>query len=264
MNKRIIFSLLYSNGFFFLSRNFRLQKVGNIDWINSNYGFDKTCHAIDELIITLVTKNPDKDEFKNYFSDVEKLRKKIFVPLTLGGGIKTVKDAKECFLNGADKILVNTMVYDNPELLEKISEFYGDQANSVMIDFKKEDAEGSFYAYKKCGQVKEKKIDKKFIYFLNNLKCGDIIFNSIDNDGNAGGINLDICKIFNSDINKPVLMMGGAGKPEHIYKTLMEKKVSGVVTANLFNFLGDGLQKARDAAIEKKIRLPNFEKTLFI
>ena len=95
--KRIIYALLYSRGDFFLSRNFRLQKVGDVKWLKNNFGFGETCNSIDELIIILVSKNPDKREISNYFDDVNNLREKIFVPITLGGGIRNSLDAKSCF-----------------------------------------------------------------------------------------------------------------------------------------------------------------------
>ena len=98
-NKRIIFSLLYSCGYFYLSRNFRLQKVGNVNWIKHNYNFGETCNSIDELIIILVTPNPDMQEINEYFNNVKILKKNFFVPLTLGGGIRTFEHVKKCFDN---------------------------------------------------------------------------------------------------------------------------------------------------------------------
>ena len=106
--KRIIFALLYSKGEFHLSRNFRLQRVGDVNWLKNNFGFGETCDFIDELMVINVTPNPSKDDFKRYFYDVKNLREKIFVPITLGGGIRNLDIAKECFENGADKILINS------------------------------------------------------------------------------------------------------------------------------------------------------------
>ena len=105
--KRIIYALLYSKGNFFLSRNFRLQKVGDVKWLKSNFGFGETCDFIDELIIINVTRDSKKEDFENYYNDINILREKIFVPITLGGGIRKLEDAKKCFDNGADKILIN-------------------------------------------------------------------------------------------------------------------------------------------------------------
>ena len=106
MYKRIIFALLYSNGEFHLSRNFRLQKVGDVDWFKNNFGFGETCDFIDELMIINVTPRPSGEDFKKFLWH-KKIKKKIFVPITLGGGIRKIENAKECFDNGADKILIN-------------------------------------------------------------------------------------------------------------------------------------------------------------
>ena len=257
--KRIIFSLLYNDRCFNLSRNFSLQKVGDVQWIKNNYGFGETASQIDELIITNVSRNLSKKDQDNFFLDIDSLRKKIFVPLTIGGRIKDFEYAKNCFKNGADKILVNTAIFDNINLVNKISNIYGSQAITVMIDIKKEGNE--FFCYKECGEKKQSKFDQKFVTFLKNLNCGEIIINSIDNDGNGAGINLDLLNFFNKKFPKPLLLMGGAGKPEHIWETLKNKKISGVVTANLFNFLGTGLKIARDECIKQGIKLPSFKET---
>ena len=135
--KRIIYSLLYSKGFFHLSRNFRLQQVGDVEWLKNNFGFGETCDYIDELMITLVTKNPDKNEINNYFKDVKKLKEKIFVPIILGGGIRTFDQAKNCFSNGADKILINQLAHEKNGIINKVAKIYGEQAVTLMVDYKK-------------------------------------------------------------------------------------------------------------------------------
>jgi len=135
--KRIIYALLYCDGNFYLSRNFRLQKVGNIDWLKSNFGFGETCNFIDELIILNVKADPTKEDFKFFFQDINRLREKIFVPITLGGGVRTLDHAKNYFDNGADKILINYLAHHNRDICKKISNIYGEQAISIMVDFKK-------------------------------------------------------------------------------------------------------------------------------
>jgi cyclase len=260
INKRIIYSLLYSNGFFHLSRNFRLQKVGDINWIKSNYGFGETCNSIDELIITLVTNNPDKAEYKEYFKNIKILKKNFFVPLTLGGGIRNFDNAKMYFDNGADKILINTIFYDNNKLLNKIANEYGAQANTLMIDYKK--FNGKFISFKECGKIQAEVININFIKKINKSEVGDVIFNSMDRDGNGAGLDIDSVRKFTKNLNKPLLIMGGAGKPDHITNCLNIKKFSGVVTANLFNFLGDGLNKIRNQTITNGISVAKFDTNL--
>ena len=135
--KRIIFCLYYQDGYFYLSRNFRLQRVGNLEWLIKNFGFGETANFIDELIIVSVKKNRNSKDYKEFLDEIYNLKKKIFIPITLGGGINTYKIAKNYFLGGADKVLINTCAYINKKLVEKISLNYGSQAISVMVDFKK-------------------------------------------------------------------------------------------------------------------------------
>lgn len=125
-----------------------------------------------------------------------------------------------------------------------------------MIDHRKINNEINLYSH--CGSRLEKISLKKHLENLNSLDCGEIILNSIDNDGNAAGIDLTILDNIETNINKPILIMGGAGKPEHLSSVLASTKISGVITANLFNFLGDGLKVARNFALEKNISLANF------
>jgi len=240
--KRIIFCLYYKEGFFYLSRNFRLQKVGDVYWLIQNFGFGKATNYIDEIVILLVKKDPTEKDFNSFFKDICELRKNLFIPITLGGGIRDIKIAKNFFNNGADKILVNTLAFKNQEVIEKIASFYGSQAICIMIDHKKTNNQVNLYSY--CGTKLEEISLQEHLKSVNQLSCGEIILNSIDNDGNAAGIDLTILNNIGTTINKPILIMGGAGKPEHLSSALSSKKISGVITANLFNFLGEGLKLA--------------------
>ena len=255
--KRIIYALLYSNGNFHLSRNFRLQKVGDVEWLKNNFGFGETCDFIDELMVINVTTDSTEEDFKKYFEDINKLREKIFVPITLGGGIRNLDHAKKCFNNGADKILINHLAHFDTDECKKISNIYGEQAISVMVDYKKD--RNGFSTYTKSGTTFSKSL-KDFIISTKKIKFGEIIMNSIDKDGTAAGLDLDCLKTIPEDFTNPILLMGGAGKPEHFYDILNNKKVSGIITANLFNFLGSGLEEARNYSIEKKINLIKFSR----
>ena len=254
--KRIIFCLYYKEGFFYLSRNFRLQRVGDVYWLIKNFGFGKTTNYIDEIIIILVKKEPTEKDFNSFFTDISELRKNLFIPITLGGGIRDIKISKRFFNNGADKILINTLAYNNKKVVEKIASFYGSQAICIMVDRKKINNEINLYSC--CGTKLEEISLQTHLKNLNHLSCGEIVLNSIDNDGNAAGIDLTILNNMDFTIDKPILIMGGAGKPEHLSSALSSKKISGVITANLFNFLGDGLRLARNFALKQNISLAEF------
>jgi len=203
--KRIIYALLYSEGNFFLSRNFRLQKVGDVKWLKSNFGFGETCDFIDELIIINVNKDSKKEDFENYYSDINILREKIFVPITLGGGIRKLDDAKKCFDNGADKILINYLAHKDHEVCEKISKIYGEQAISIMVDYKNDKREINTYI--NSGKVLSKNL-KSFIDSISELKFGELILNSIDKDGTAAGLDLESIKMISKNFKNPILLMG--------------------------------------------------------
>ncbi len=254
--KRIIYALLYCEGEFYLSRNFSLQRVGDLNWLKNNFGFGETCDFIDELMIINVTRNPNVQDSNRFFEDINKLREKIFVPITLGGGIRNFNDAKKCFDNGADKILINYLAHKDINTCEKISDIYGEQALSIMVDYRRENK--NINTYIKNGKIYSKTL-KEFIESVAKIKFGELILNSIDKDGTASGLDTYIFKEIPKNLENPILLMGGAGKPEHFTEVLYIEKISGVITANLFNFLGKGLEEARNFSIDKKVRLIKFE-----
>ena len=257
LKKRIIFTLLFHDNFFTLSRNFRLQKVGDINWLKNNYSFGETCEYVDEIIILNVKDNPSKQDNCKFITDINEFKKKIFVPLVLGGGIRKFSDAQYYFENGADKISLNSLVHLDKNEINKISKNFGAQSISIMVDYKKEIK--NYFSFTNCGKTKSLKLENYF-RVLNKINFGELILNSIDLDGTGFGYDKNILKLIPNNIRKSVLMMGGAGKPEHFFEILKENKISGAVTANLFNFLGSGLKKSRNYSIKKKLKLFEFTK----
>lgn len=254
--KRIIYALLYCDGDFHLSRNFRLQKVGDINWLKNNFGFGETCNFIDELIILNVSRNFNENDKKKFLDDVNKLREKIFVPITLGGGIRSFSDAKLYFENGADKVMINYLAHYDKQICQSIANIFGDQALSVMVDYKI--IGNQILTFTNGGKNKSFYL-KQFFEQLKSFRFGELILNSIDKDGTAAGLDETTLKEIPSDLRNPVLLMGGAGKPEHFVNILKNDNISGIVTANLFNFLGTGLKDVRNFSISANIQLINFE-----
>ena len=254
--KRIIYCLYFKDNYFYLSRNFTLQKVGDLDWLIKNFGFGKTTNYIDELMIILVKKDPTNEDFKNYFKTVENLRKNIFIPIILGGGIDNLDIARNFFEKGADKISINTASYEKKDIVNQIANLYGSQSISIMLDYKKTD--NGINLFSDCGTKFQNINFDKHLNDIENLSCGEIILNSIDNDGNGAGLDFEILNHIADDFSKPILLMGGAGKPEHFSEALKTQKISGAITANLFNFLGSGLNIARKKLIENKVHVVDF------
>ena len=115
LKKRIIFTLLYDDGYFVLSRNFRLQRVGNLEWLKKNYNFSHIAFFIDELIVLDVSRN--NRSIDKFSSMLKKLSCECLVPIAAGGGIRSLDDGKKLLRSGADKLVINTALFRNINLI---------------------------------------------------------------------------------------------------------------------------------------------------
>lgn len=255
LKKRIIFTFLYSDGIFVQSRNFSLQKVGDINWLKKNYNFKDISRYIDELIILNVSRK--KKNFDKFIHDVKIISKFFFIPITVGGGIKSLKDAQNILSNGADKILINSEIFNNPKLLDKISKVYGEQSIIGGLDFKFTD--NQYKIYINNGKVEVPKNLKKNIKFVLDLPFGELFLNSINKDGTGMGLDFNILNLFDKkNSNKPIILSGGCGNVVHLKKGLIHPRIDAIATANLFNFIGNGLKKAREELLSQNFLLPRW------
>ena len=250
MKKRIIFKLYYQENNFYLSRNFNLQKVGDIDWLYRYFNFKKITDVIDELVILNVEKNK-KNKILNsdFIKNVKKLTEKTFIPLTIGGGINTLEKVKQCFSLGAEKILFNTFIKDK-KLIESCINQYGSQAIICSIDYKT--IKDKLITYTDNGEKEFLKV-KQHIILGKKMKFGEIFINNIDRDGTGFGLDGKIYEYL--DLRIPYVIGGGAAKYQHFIEGFENKKISGISTGNLFNFIGDGLKNLRVDLIKSNINL---------
>tara|TARA_S200000501_G_scaffold377837_1_gene437721 strand:- start:1781 stop:2548 length:768 start_codon:yes stop_codon:yes gene_type:complete len=254
LKKRLIFTLLYNSGIFSLSRNFRLQDVGDIKWLNENYNFDYISKYIDELIVLDVSRSR-RDI--NAFSDIlKKLTEKIFVPISSGGGIRKYEDAKILLDSGADKVIINSSLFTDQELIFNLSSEFGRQCLVGSLDIKKEGKE--YEAYIQNGTKKINKNNHEILSILKKSPIGEIMLHSIDRDGTGQGFDFDSLLFLNNKINLPVIISGGAGNGRHLVNGLKHERIDAVSSSHLFNFIGDGLKRARQEAKQNKIELANW------
>jgi len=252
LKKRIIFTLLYIDGFFYQSRNFNLQKVGDIDWLKKNYNFQNISFFIDELIILNISR--EEKNFNSFIKTVNKVTEFSFVPVTVGGGINSKKIASDLLSNGADKILINSAVYNNPNLIDEIAITYGEQSIIIGIDLKKE--EDNYFIYIENGSKKININLKEYLEKICDLSFGEILINSINRDGTGIGLDFEPLNLLPKNFQKPIILSGGCGNAEHIDLGIKINSISAISTANLLNFVGDGLQKCRQKLVEKKNDFP--------
>jgi cyclase len=250
LKKRIIFTLLYQNKSFYLSRNFRLQKIGNLDWLKKNYDFSILTKSVDEIIILNVSR--EKNQIEDFSKAIKKFSKECFLPISAGGKIIDIDVAKKYISSGADKLVVNTNLF-NKILIKEIASTFGAQCVIGSIDYIKK--KNNFDIYINNGKEKSIKKIKLVFEYLEKMPIGEILLNSIDQDGTGNGFDFDILKHVPKNFIKPVILSGGAGNYKHILKALKNKKVDSIATANLLNFVGNGLQEARYLLMRNGVKL---------
>jgi cyclase len=256
LKKRLIFTLLYSSGSFMLSRNFRLQAVGNLDWLQRNYDFSRISNFIDELVVLDVTR--EKRNLDEFCEVLKSITLNNFVPITAGGGVKDVDSARRLLRSGADKILINSGLFNKSNLAKELSEEYGQQCLVGSIDLKRSKT-GEFQVWSNDGDRLQGAPATDLLDKAMKQEVGEIYLNSMDRDGTGQGLDLDILELLPARSNQPIILAGGAGNSDHLMVGLKDSRVDAVATANLFNFVGDGLKKARQELVSSGIVLPMWD-----
>lgn len=238
-----------------LSRNFRLQKVGDFAWIKKYYNFEKIAFSIDELIILDVSRT--NRNIKVFSQVVKEVISNVFIPVSVGGGIRTIDDADLLLKSGADKVVINSSIYRNNNLVKDLVKKYGSQFIVAAVDYKNENDNNIVYI--ENGNFKIQNPLSDYLQLINKLEIGEVYLNSIDKDGTGQGLDLNNLSKVLSIIKTPLILAGGAGNEIHLAEALKHDKVDAVATANLFNFIGDSLPKSRDFIINQKIKIANWK-----
>lgn len=253
--KRLIFTLLYNDGDFMLSRNFRLQRAGSFEWLKKNYNFKNIAFSIDELIILDVTRGArDIDLFCNH---IKMISEECFIPIAIGGGIATCEQAKVIMNSGADKLVINTALFKEPVLVKDLIRQYGSQCIIASIDVKKET--DGLYIYIENGTIKVPLGLSGSIKHILDLGVGEIYLNSMDKDGTGHGFKYELLSEIKYYLKVPLIIAGGAGNWHHLLDGLRNKDIDAVATANLFNFIGKGFPNARKNLLNSNVNLARWE-----
>jgi len=234
-----------------LSRNFRLQRVGDLAWLQKNYVFSRIAFAIDELIILNVGRG-DKDH-DLFCRHVKELSRGCFIPIAAGGGIVHADQAKALLQSGADKVVLNTALHENQKLVGDLAQTFGTQCLVASVDAKMDSSAGSLWT--RSGSVKCKCSAQEFLSRINELPIGELYLNSMERDGTGQGYDFALLDLLPGDCSLPVIMAGGAGNWRHLKAGLLDERVDAVATAHLFNFVGDGFLNARKHLLAAGIEL---------
>ncbi len=239
-----------------LSRNFRLQRVGDINWLTRHYNFKNISHSIDELIVLDVTR---KNRNIVIFAEMlKKLVNHVFVPIGAGGGIHSVESAALLLQSGADKLVINSILHTDSTVINELSKTFGNQCIVTSIDFKRPNG-GECVIYYNKGQEAADISLKEAVRKAVDSGSGEIMINSIEKDGTGNGYDLRAVDSIECSVEVPLIISGGAGNVRHLIEGLQTKGVDAVATANLFNFVGNGLPLARSEMISNRLDLAKWD-----
>lgn len=181
-----------------------------------------------------ITASSDAREIKANM--VRKVAETVFIPFTVGGGIRTIEDFRMILREGADKVAVNSAAILNPTLVSDAADKFGRQCVVVAIDAKRR-ADGSGWTiYKNGGRVDMGKDAVEWAMEAERLGAGEILLTSMDCDGTKDGYDVELTRTVSENVSIPVIASGGAGTKEHFYDALTEGKADAVLAASLFHF----------------------------
>ena len=187
----------------------------------------------DELVFLDITASSDAR--KTVVDMVRKVAEQVFIPFTVGGGIRTVEDFREILREGADKVSVNSAAINYPELISDAADKFGSQCVVVAIDAKRR-PDGGWNIYKNGGRIDTGIDAVEWAVRVNKLGAGEILLTSMDCDGTKEGYDIELTRTIAEHVSIPVIASGGAGTPEHFYKALTEGKADAALAASLFHY----------------------------
>ena len=229
--KRIIPCLDVNNGRVVKGVNFvNLQDAGDPVEIAAAYD----AAGADELVFLDITAS--SDQRGTVVDMVRRVAEKVFIPFTVGGGIRTVEDFKVLLREGADKISINSSAINRPELISEAADKFGSQCVVVAIDARRREDGSGWNIYKNGGRIDVGIDAVEWAMQVDRMGAGEILLTSMDCDGTKAGYDLELTRTIAENVSIPVIASGGAGTKEHFYDALTTGKADAALAASLFHY----------------------------
>ncbi len=260
--KRLIPVLLLKNGWLVQSKQFnRYQNLGNpVAAVKrlSEWGSDELIYLDISKEMIYDTRrddlaHPNRQSFKEIISDVAKVT---FMPMTVGGNVKSIQDIEDYLLCGADKVAINSQTFIDPGLVSDAAKNFGSQCIVGSVDVKRcEDGFYRVYNHKK-GVMTDWAPDS-WVKRLQDLGVGEILLNSVDRDGMSCGYDIELINLVSNSVSIPVIACGGVGEWEHFVDGLTKTSADAIAAANIFHFKDQSVFLAKKYLISRGINVRN-------
>ena len=205
----------------------------------------------DELVFLDITASCEERD--TVVDMVRAVAANVFIPFTVGGGIRTVDDFRKLLREGADKISVNSAAIDRPELIHEAAQKFGSQCVVVAIDAKKREDGSGWNIYKNGGRIDVGIDAVEWAAKVEKLGAGEILLTSMDCDGTKAGYDLELTRAIAEEVSIPVIASGGAGNLEHFYDALTEGKADAALAASLFHYKELEIREVKEYLREKGV-----------
>lgn len=198
----------------------------------------------DELVFLDITAT--SDDRKTMVDVVERTAREIFIPFTVGGGIRTIDDIRTMLLAGADKVSLNSAALKNPQLIEEGARMFGNQCIVLAVDAKRRKDGSGWDAYLAGGRINTGKDVIDWVKEAEALGAGEILLTSMDADGTKDGFDLELTRAVRNAVNVPVIASGGCGSLEDFYDVLHDDSADAALAASLFHYDELTIQQVKD------------------
>ncbi len=211
--------------------------------------YDKA--GADELVFLDITASSDARD--TVVDLVREVAAQVFIPFTVGGGIRTVDDFRQLLREGADKISINSSAINTPELIKEASEKFGSQCVVVAIDAKRRADGSGWNIYKNGGRIDVGIDAALWAKKVEGLGAGEILLTSMDCDGTKAGYDLELTKTIADAVSIPVIASGGAGNLEHFYDALTQGNADAALAASLFHYKELEIKEVKEYLRSKEV-----------
>ena len=210
----------------------------------SNNGADEICF----LDISASLENRD-----TMVNVVEKTANEVFIPLTVGGGISSIKNIQALLKAGADKVSINSAAIKNPNIIKEASEYFGNQCIVVAVDAKKHN--NDWFVYSHGGTKKTDLLALNWIEKVQNFGAGEVLLTSMDKDGTKSGFDNELLSKVSEFLNIPLIASGGVGSLDHFYDGVVKGKADALLAASVFHFNEISIKEVKKYLKEKNVNI---------